>query len=76
MTLEITYLGVSYASTYKWTEQQLQDMISSYTNGETPKAIAKRYGVARPILYPLFKKHGVMLSTTVVLGQRSELLAV
>lgn len=49
---------------YQWTQEQLQDMISSYEKGETALSIAKRYGVSHPIITPLLKRHGVVLRAT------------
>jgi hypothetical protein len=45
---------------YKWTPEQLQDILSSYECGETALSIARRYGVSHPIINPLLKKHGTM----------------
>jgi len=46
---------------FKWTDEQIQDMLMSYTLGESLNTIAHRYRTSYQVLSPLLKKHGLIL---------------
>lgn len=46
---------------HPWTAEQLQDILSAYSKGESAVSIARRSGVSYPIIRPLLQKHGIVL---------------
>ncbi len=46
---------------FKWTEEQIQNMIASYKQGESMASIARRYETSHQVIGPVLKKHGVIL---------------
>lgn len=46
---------------FKWTSEELQDMVTSYKFGESAQSIAKRYGTSHQVILPVLVKHGVEL---------------
>jgi hypothetical protein len=49
------------ARAFQWTSQELQDMVSSYTQGESAQSIAKRYGTSYQVIQPVLVKQGITL---------------
>ncbi len=46
---------------FKWTTEQVQDMLTCYEQGESLKKIAQRYETSWQVLSVLLKKHGLVL---------------
>src|SRR5215469_18761847 len=46
---------------FKWTSEQIQDMVASYEQGESVTSIATRYGTSQQVIGPVLKGHGVRL---------------
>src|SRR5712691_11105891 len=46
---------------FKWTSEQIQDMVASYERGESVTSIAARYGTSQQVIGPVLKRHGVRL---------------
>ena len=46
---------------FKWTSDQIQDMLTSYKQGESLNKIAQRYRTSYQVLSTLLKKHGLIL---------------
>ncbi len=46
---------------FQWTKEQIQDMLTSYEQGESLSKIAQRYGTSWQVLSTLLKKHGLVL---------------
>jgi hypothetical protein len=46
---------------FKWTKEQIQDMLTSYEQGESLRKIAQRYETSWQVLSVLLKKHGLVL---------------
>ena len=46
---------------FKWTSDQIQDMLTSYEQGESLNKIAQRYRTSYQVLSALLKKHGLIL---------------
>ncbi len=46
---------------FQWTDEQLEDMISSYESGEGLRSIARRYGTSHQVIGPVLKKYSVLL---------------
>ncbi len=46
---------------FKWTSEELQDMVTSYPRGETAHSIAKRYGTSHQVIIPVLVRQGVTL---------------
>lgn len=38
---------------FKWTSEELQDMVTSYKFGESAQSIAKRYGTSHQVILPV-----------------------
>jgi hypothetical protein len=49
------------AQAFKWTSEELQDMVTSYKQGESAQSIAKRYGTSYQVIQPALTKQGVTL---------------
>ncbi len=52
------------SAAFKWTSDELQDMVMSYQRGETAQSIAKRYGTSHQVILPLLAKQGIVLRTS------------
>jgi hypothetical protein len=48
---------------FTWTPEKLQDMVSTYRQGESARSIAKRYGTSYQVIQPLLVRQGVILRT-------------
>jgi hypothetical protein len=46
---------------FKWTLEELQDMVTSYKQGETAQSIAKRYGTSHHVIIHVIMRQGVKL---------------
>src|SRR6266446_1171781 len=46
---------------FKWTSEQVHDIIAAYELGESVTSIAARYGTSQQVIGPLLKRHGVRL---------------
>src|SRR5712692_5369386 len=49
---------------FKWTSEELQDMVTSYQQDESAHSIAKRYGTSHQVILPLLVKQGIVLRTS------------
>jgi hypothetical protein len=49
------------AQAFKWTSEELQDMVTSYKQGESAQSIAGRYGTSYQVIQPVLVKQGVTL---------------
>ena len=49
------------AQAFKWTSEELQDMVTSYKQGESAQSIAERYGTSHQVIKPVLVKQGVTL---------------
>ncbi len=48
---------------FKWTGEEIQDMVTSYKRGETAKSIAMRYGTSSQVILPVLEKQGITRRT-------------
>jgi len=46
------------AQAFKWASEELQDMVTSYKQGESAQSIAKRYGTSYQVIQPVLVKQG------------------
>lgn len=46
---------------FLWTSEELEDMVTSYQQGESAQSIAQRYGTSYQVIQPVLVKQGVML---------------
>lgn len=46
---------------FKWTAEELQDIVNAYRQGESAQSIAKRYGTSYQVIQPVLIRQGVAL---------------
>jgi transposase len=46
---------------FQWTSEELEDMVTSYQQGESAQSIAKRYGTSYQVIQPVLRKREVQL---------------
>ncbi|HEY6287615.1 MAG TPA: hypothetical protein VIX20_18240, partial [Ktedonobacteraceae bacterium] len=46
---------------FQWASEELQDMVTSYEQGESAQSIAKRYGTSYQVIQPVLVRQGVTL---------------
>jgi hypothetical protein len=46
---------------FKWTPEEVQDMVRSYRQGESAQSVAKRYGTSYQVIQPVLVKQGILL---------------
>ena len=58
------------AKALQWTQEQLQDIVISYQQGESAQSIGKRYGTSHQVILPLLEKQGVALRSNADANRR------
>src|SRR5712692_8683456 len=49
------------SAAFKWTSEELADMVTAYQQGESAQSIARRYGTSYQVILPVLVKQGVTL---------------
>ena len=58
------------ARAFQWTQEQVQDMVTSYQQGESAQLIGKRYGTSHQVIQSLLAKQGVLLRSNADANRR------